>query len=144
MARGSKQQSRHVARPGRTGAARWRKLIDEQAKGDLSQQEYCEKMGVSVHSFRDWKYRRLKAPQVGVRDLPEVVPLSTHPTSTPGFVPVEVVFDTTPEPRAPQRPAEPASPGSGVEVLLADGVRVGVRSGFDPSVLRQVVEVLGC
>jgi hypothetical protein len=139
MARRIKQR---VKRPEgeRPGVDRWRELIREQAESRLTQVEFCEKVGVSVHGFRHWKYRGLgrSKKSVGGRTSGASSGLSVP---TPGFVPVEVVFDSA---VAPLAPTGVSSAGSGIEVLLPDGLRVGVEAGFDSSVLRQVVEVLGC
>ena len=142
----ARRNSRRAKSDGTAGmrsarAARWRRLIEEQAKSGLTQEVFCRAQGVSVHGFRDWKYGRL-AQVEGKKRQARPSPASSLPVPVPSFVPVEVVFDQL-RPEVKLGPVGIPS-CSGVEVVLGDHLRVAVRSGFDAQVLRKVVEVLGC
>jgi hypothetical protein len=119
------------------GRTEWQELIEDQAASHLTQEEFCGQQGISVHRFRHWKYRGLKG---GRRESGMVTSIDL-PVSTSSFIPVEVVADGTP--RSPRRLGG-GSQGSGIEVLLPGGLRIGVGEGFEPAVLLRVMEVLGC
>lgn len=44
-------------------ACEWKKFIKEQQISGLSQQEYCNKKGISKISFKNWKYKINKQQQ---------------------------------------------------------------------------------
>jgi hypothetical protein len=142
MARQIKQGADPLGPVLRPGADLWKRLVEEQAGSGLTQKEFCRQKGVSVHGLRHWKYRQ--PSRNGRAETLDREATSLDPAvTTPGFVPVEVVFGpSTPAPEP--TPSATSQPGSGVEVLLPGGLRIGLRPGFDSSVLLEVVEVLGC
>lgn len=113
----------------------WRRLVAEQLASGLSQDAFCEQRRVSPWRFRYWKYTRLAVRRAGEEGRTE------SPTAPVSLVPVRVVQGCRSEPRH----ARSGGAGtSGVEILLPGGLRVSLQRGFDSSVLREVVEVLGC
>lgn len=115
----------------RDEVAHWRRLVTEQLASGLSQDEFCEQRRVSPGQFRYWKYTKLAL--VGQGPEQDAAPAAAS------LLPVRVVQG----PRSWGAHPEEDGP-SGVEVLLPGGLRVSLRRGFDGSVLREVVEVLGC
>ena len=97
----------------------WRRAIAEQARGDETQSEFCDRRGLKLESFRAWKYRLAREGGAGG---------GAHPAAM-SFVPVKLV----------ERAVDVAS---GVEVALPGGRVVRVARGFDEETLKRLVETL--
>ena len=91
----------------------WRHWIAEWRGSGLSVRAFCDRRGLATPSFYHW--RRV---------------LQRRPAEKVAFVPVQVVAEVVP------------APGSGLEVVLADGRMVRVGPGFDAATLRQLLAVL--
>ena len=101
----------------------WRGLVRAWEGSGLTQVDFCRRKGVSVHTFRSWRYSlRLQAKEE--RRAPASRALA------PPFGEVKL--------------AEKARlAGAGVAVELGDGRVVRVEPGFDPATLKEVLAVLG-
>jgi hypothetical protein len=101
---------------------RWNALLNEFRRSGLTQAEFCERRGISIHSFRKRLYQA-SAPK----------PASANPLSSDAaahFLPVTVLPDPIPTTPACQQP---------LELLLGNGRRIAVAPGFDPQTLRQLI-----
>lgn len=105
----------------RRSGSEWAELAAEYRASGWSQEVFCRRRGISLHSFRDWLYRRSRQRR----------PSSAERSITPLFLPVTMA----------DGPGV-ASSMEPIEVVVDDRRRVNVRPGFDPTTLRQVVEVL--
>jgi hypothetical protein len=94
---------------------RWNALLSEFRRSGLTQAEFCERRGISIHSFRKHLYR--------------VAP----PQPPPHFLPVTILPDPIPATSAARQP---------LELLLGNGRRIAVAPGFDPQTLRQLIAVV--
>ena len=56
--------SSEIRRRIRRNRDEWQRLIDEQAVSGQTQVAFCATRGISVASLRNWKRRRLAAPEV--------------------------------------------------------------------------------
>lgn len=95
-----------------TKADEWRERIAEQARSGLSIKQFCQERGVTTWSFYDWRKRLRK----------------------PGAVRFALIER---EPVTRERATE-----AQLELILADGVRMHIRSGVDGATLRTVLEAL--
>ena len=106
---------------------RWNALLNDFRRSGLTQAEFCERRGISIHSFRKRLYQ---AP------APKPTP-ANPPSSDPAahFLPVTILPDPIPATAdAPSR--EP------LELLLPNGRRIAVAPGFDPHTLRQLIALV--
>lgn len=135
---------------GRLRAGYWDGMIAEYRASGQSQEEFCRRRGLSVHSLRAWLYQRpLQAARAAVRSglaaaraglsarLDAAAPVGLTGGRAPvvgggGFVQVAAVADDP----AAELLAAP------LEVLLNNGRKVAVRPGFDAATLQQVVALL--
>jgi hypothetical protein len=90
----------------------WRERIAEQARSGVSIKQFCEERGVTTWSFYDWR-KRLREPRAVRFALVERQPVSQ------------------------ERATE-----AHLELILADGVRMHIRSGVDAATLRTVLDAL--
>ena len=105
---------------------RWNALLNDFRRSGLTQAAFCERRGISIHSFRKRLYR---VP------TPKPTPanhLSSDGT-TSGFLPVTILPDPIPATAASRQP---------IELLLGNGRRIAVAPGFDPQTLRQLITVV--
>lgn len=94
--------------------SRWRRLIRDLERSGLSQREFAERRGVSVHTLRYWLYRtRSEKP-------------------APDLLPVRVVASPAPVAR-----------GGEIELVLAGGMALRVAVGTDPAYVAALVRALG-
>jgi hypothetical protein len=108
---------------------RWNALLGEFRRSGLTQAEFCERRGISIHSFRKHLYR-VPAPKPN--------PASPLPADRAAhFLPVTVLPDPIPATTA----ASTAAPQP-LELLLGNGRRIAIAPGFDPHTLRQLIAVV--
>ena len=105
---------------------RWNALLNDFRRSGLTQAEFCQRRGISIHSFRKRLYR---VP------APKPTPVNPPPSNgtIPHFVPVTILSDPIPATAAFRQP---------LELLLNNGRRIAVAPGFDPQTLRQLVAVV--
>ncbi len=96
---------------------RWRERINAWGNSTQSQKAFCEDQHVGLASFQRWR-RILKAEdsEGSLTALPETV----------RFLPVKV---------QEEKPAN-------LMILIQDDLRIEVPAGFNPQLLRQVIQVL--
>jgi len=115
----------------------WRRLVAEQLASGLSQDRFCREQQLPAGRFHYWKYTKL--PELEGSEEKEG---ATEATTCPAILlPVKVV-ESRPAGAWGAIPEEAGS--SGVQIHLPSGLRISLQRGFDASVLREVVEVLGC
>ncbi len=105
---------------------RWNALLNDFRRSGLTHAEFCQRRGISIHSFRKRLYQ---AP------IPKPTP-ANHPTddgATPDFLPVTILPDPNPATVASRQP---------LELLLGNGRRIAVAPGFDPQTLRQLIALV--
>jgi hypothetical protein len=108
---------------------RWNALLSEFRRSGLTQAAFCERRGISIHSFRKHLYR---VP------APKPTPANPLPSDRAAhFLPVTVL----PDPIPATTTATAASPQP-LELLLGNGRRIAVAPGFDPHTLRQLIAVV--
>jgi hypothetical protein len=107
--------------------ARVEALWAKQVELDMSTAAFCAAEGLDVRTYNRWKGRL-----IGLRTgrVSEHEPAPTPPPAEPPLVDVTALL--TP----------PARAESGVEVILADGIRLCLAADFDPVALRRAVEAL--
>jgi hypothetical protein len=91
----------------------WQRWIQLWETSGLTVPEFCARHRLSPPSFYAWRRK-----------------LHQRDAAATAFVPVRIVPD--------QPPASPTP----IEVVLTDGRRLRVASGFDPATLRQLLAVL--
>ena len=108
---------------------RWNALLNEFRRSGLTQAEFCERRGISIHSFRKHLYRV---------HAPKPTP-ANHPSSdaVAHFLPVTVLPDPI-----PATVTSAAASRQPLELLLGNGRRIAVAPGFDPYTLRQLIAVV--
>ena len=99
---------------------RWNALLSEFRRSGLTHAEFCQRRGISIHSFRKHLYR-VPAPKPTT---------ANHPSSDAAahFCPVTA--------------AAAAASRQALELLLGNGRRIAVAPGFDPQTLRQLIAVV--
>ena len=106
---------------------RWNALLNDFRRSGLTQAEFCERRGISIHSFRKRLYR-VPTPKPTPANHPS-------PNATAHFLPVTVLPDPIPS-------AAAATALQPLELLLGNGRRIAVEPGFDPHTLRQLIAVV--
>ncbi len=106
---------------------RWNSLLIEFRRSGLTQAEFCQRRGISIHSFRKRLYQA---------HAPKPTP-ANHPSSDAAnhFLPVSILPDPIPATAA-------AASRQPLELLLDNGRRIAVAPGFDPRTLRQLIAVV--
>ncbi len=95
----------------------WRKRIDDIARSGLTVEKWCENNGTTVRQYGYWR-----------KKLGSAAKQRTPPAQ---WVAVAVA-----------EPAPSPTPRSGLTVCIA-GADIPLQAGFDPSLLRAIVEALG-
>ena len=108
---------------GRILDLRWNALLNEFRRSGLTQAEFCERRGISIHSFRKRLYR-VPAPK------PTPANHLSSDDTTSGFLPVTILADSTPATATSTQP---------LELPLGNGHRIAVAPGFEPQTLRQLI-----
>ena len=105
---------------------RWNALLNQFRRSGLTQAEFCERRGISIHSFRKRLYR-----------IPTPKPTPANPLSSDGtaphFLPVTILPNPIPATSGSRQP---------LELLLDNGRRIAVAPGFDPHTLRQLIALV--
>lgn len=130
----------------------WRERIARQENSGLSVREFCLREGISEPSMYCWRreiarrdgenspasdspFRRNSAAANGSRYSPDYHRAASRgPSPVSAFLPVHVI-DESPFGENPRGPC--------LEIVLPTNLRILVHAGFDPALLRQVVETLG-
>jgi hypothetical protein len=108
---------------------RWNALLNDFRRSGLTQAEFCQRRGISLHSFRKHLYR-----------VPAPKPTPANPPSsdaTAHFFPVTVLPDPI-----PATSTSAAAARQPLELLLGNGRRIAVAPGFDPHTLRQLIALV--
>jgi hypothetical protein len=103
---------------------RWNALLNDFRRSALTHAEFCQRRGISIHSFRKRLYQA-SAPK----------PTTANPHSADAaahFLPVTILPDPIPA-TADSASRQP------LELLLPNGRRIAVAPGFDPHTLRQLI-----
>ncbi len=95
----------------------WRRLLDNFTPGEMTVREWCDREGVSLHQYYYWR-RKLAAANTGKSQNGQWLAVK--------------VLDPTPNPPTPSK----------LTVQIA-GAAIDLQPGFDPALLRAVVEALG-
>ena len=106
---------------------RWNALLNDFRRSGLTQAAFCERRGISIHSFRKRLYR-VPTPKSTPANHPS-------PNATTHFLPVTILPDPIPATAAAAAPQP-------LELLLGNGRRIAVAPGFDPHTLRQLIAVV--
>ena|SRR5438045_3519762 len=105
---------------------RWNALLKDFRRSGLTHAEFCERRGISIHSFRKHLY------QASTPKPTPANPLAPD-DAAPHFLPVTILPDPIPA---------AASSRQSLELLLGNGRRIAVAPGFDPQTLRQLIAVV--
>jgi hypothetical protein len=106
----------------------WRRHIEQQPRSGLTVRGYCRAHNLREPSFFYW--RRVIAFRDRVSAATSSIPSSSGSSRRPAFVPVAVVASPARREEAP------------IEIRLAEGHRVRVRSGCDRALLADVLALL--
>ena len=104
---------------------RWNALLNDFRRSGLTQAEFCQRRGISIHSFRKRLYQ-----------APTPKPTPANPRSADAaahFVPVTILPDPTPV---------SAATTHALELVFPNGRRIVVAPGFDPQTLRRLLAVV--
>jgi hypothetical protein len=99
------------------------RLVSEFEQSGLGRREFCAVRGLNVHTLDAWRKR------------------SAQSVTRERIVPVEIVED-----RATARGSERAVSTAGTgefRIVLAQGLRIEVESGFDAAELRRLITAIG-
>ena len=105
---------------------RWNALLNEFRRSGLTHAEFCQRRGISIHSFRKRLYQVPTPKPTPANHLASDV-------ATSHFLPVTILPDPIPAIAASRAP---------LELLLDKGRRIAVAPGFDPLTLRQLIAVV--
>src|SRR3954465_9074037 len=94
---------------------RWNALLNDFRRSGLTHAEFCQRRGISIHSFRKRLYQ---APTP--KPTPAKPPSSAD--AAPHFLPVTIPPEPIPDTVASRQP---------LELLLNSGRRIAVAPGFD-------------
>jgi hypothetical protein len=106
-----------MARINEAKHAHWRRVLQQWQSSGLRVRAFCDRRNIPESQF--WWWRRRLAEAGG----------SVEPRSSPAFVPVTIVGAAT-------------SPGTAIDIKLANGHRLRVRAECDRRLLADVVAVL--
>lgn len=104
-------------RPERRTPDQWSTLVGEYEASGQSQRRFCAERGIGQSTFRYWR-RRLAEPGASSRRI------------EPRLVPVRV-FDDGPSPA-----------GSGLTLVVRDGLRIELAPAFDNTTLQRLLAAL--
>lgn len=104
----------------------WRRVIRRWQRSGLGVRAFCRAEVVSEPSFYAWRRELARRDQQASADV------------APQFVPVQVRSDVDVAPTA----TDVAATSPTIDVVLANGRRLCVPTGFDPAMLRQLLAVV--
>ena len=102
---------------------RWRALLADFRRGGFTHAAFCRQREISIHSFRKRLYGQKP-----------IAPAAATPPRPIRFLPVHL-------PTTLQAPVIPSAVEP-LALVLPDGLRVLVGSGFDPDTLRRLLDAL--
>lgn len=105
----------------------WQQVIQEQKTSGLSASAFCRERGLSKSSFSHWKRKLNDRQRNGSASR------SNATTTAAKFLPIEM-------PDQPQ--ASRSTARTACEVVLPDGCRILVPSGYDASGLGEILDLL--
>ena len=103
---------------------RWNAVLNEFYRSGLTQAEFCQQCGISIHSFRKRLYQR---------PIPKPTPANPPSAAAPHFLPVTILPDPTPV---------SAATTHALELVLSNGRRIVVAPGLDPQTLRRLLALV--
>jgi hypothetical protein len=117
----------------------WSAIIAQFHRSGLTHVAFCQRRRIPLHTFRKWLYRlrTTTPPRPSPLRIARSAPTPV-PSSTPTFLPVHV--RDLPVPAAEDRLSPHVS--NPLELVLSHDRRVRVPVGFDPTTLRQLLDVL--
>ena len=134
---------KRVRQGGSERQAYWEEAMRRWKESGQSVRVFCHNEGVRESAFYFWRrelVQRSHRTEVANGSRPQASPVTTashsseraspRHSSVPSFLPVRVVADVA------------AEAAGGVEIILAHGCTVRVRSGFDRQTLADVLAVL--
>jgi hypothetical protein len=95
-----------------TNRQRWFDCIEDWKQSGLTQKAFCEQQQLRLGSFQRWRGIFLRGERPGA--------------SAVSFLPVNVT----------------AAPGSNLALVIDEHLRIEIPAGFDPVILKQVVQAL--
>ncbi len=117
----------------------WLSVLADFRQSRLTHVQFCHARGVSLHSFRSWLYRlRPGMPPPRPRTSRYSTSETAQPTNPPAFLPVHVLRPSL----APTLDRHVSQPPAPLELVLNESCRVRVPTGFDPTSLHQLLDVL--
>ena len=120
----------------RREATEWREWIDKWRASGLGLRAFCDQNGLNFATMSGWAYKRIHKPALEQARREGGAAAKDTPAEA-AFVPVRVV-EVEPEPEREQKSAD----RSGVEIVIGEGRRIALGTGFDAETLRRVVAVL--
>ena len=141
MARRGRSTSLGVKRGSREREAHWRQVLAAWSGSGQSKVAFCRERGLSPSAFHWWKGELARRDAAQMKHSPRGG-AGQHPGEgqASSFVPLRLVASPGHSLVGPA--SGPASECAGLEVVLANGRRVRVGSGFDAGLLARVVSVL--
>lgn len=111
------------------GGAFWRGVLAQWARSGLTQTEFCRRRGVSIATFRSWRYALARRERSAVRRR------GTRTGADARFVRVHVARSAAATNVVSER-------AGSIELILEGGRVVRVGRGFDGAVLVALLRVL--
>jgi hypothetical protein len=115
----------------RTIDLRWNALLNDFRRSGLTQAEFCRRREISLHSFRKHLYRPYPSKPSPSKSVPSDD--CTSAGADHHFLPVIVLPDPAPLITASQ---------PYLELVLSNGRRIAVPTGFDDQTLRRLLAVV--
>jgi hypothetical protein len=142
MARGSQDASMRTGRGSSEREAYWRQAVGDWSRSGLSKVAFCRERDLSPSGFHWWKgeLARRDAARLRSRSTSSSSAKDRAPKAMPAFVAVRLAEGSVAGAAVP--PRVEGGDGVAVEVVLGNGRRVRVGSGFDAGLLARVVSVL--
>lgn len=116
-------------------------MVAQFHRSGLTQTDFCRTRHLSINSFRQWLYRLRHSTPAADRRRTRIS-ISTKPAparpENPAFLPVHI----RPEHFATADSRNDVVAALPLEVILSHDRRIRIPVGFDPTTLRQLLEVL--
>jgi hypothetical protein len=110
----------------RTIDLRWNALLNDFRRSGLTQAEFCRRRQISLHSFRKHLYQPVPSKSASSDDRASA-------SADHHFLPVTIVPDPI---------LSTIASGPHLELILSNGRRIAVTTGFDPQTLRRLIAVV--